>query len=171
MIDISRWAMIMALGGLAWAGEKYTKEQLSARFHYDLGPAEVDVSSYPKKQQQNYQVFKRTCSQCHSLARPINSPLAKREDWGRYVRRMHLHTKVRAGTQISKEEAGAIVDFLAYDSKRRKLDQKPDFEARDLELRALFEEVKKERMRIQVEEDKSKVKPMPPAGAGERPQP
>src|SRR5208282_2996823 len=95
----------LSIAGLVWAESKYTPQQLEARFYYDLGPAEVDVSSYPKKQQENYRVFAETCFQCHTLARPINSPIVERKDWRRYVQRMHGKTKIVAGTQISERDA------------------------------------------------------------------
>lgn len=170
MIGMTKLAAALTLGGLAWAGGKFTKVQLDARFHYDLGPAEVDVSSYPKEQQENYAIFAQTCSQCHTLARPINAPIVKREDWERYVRRMHLHSKIKAGTVVTREAAAAIVGFLAYDSKVRKVERKTDFEAKDKKLRRLFEEVKRERSRLQIEEDKRKARPAPPY-TGDRPGP
>lgn len=171
MITLSRLAAALALAGTAWAAEKYTQEQLGARFYYDLGPAEADVSSYPKTQQAGYAVFKRVCSQCHTTARPLNSPLVKREDWRRYVRRMHARTKVYAGTSVGKKDAEAIIDFLSYDARKRKVEQKAGFEAQTKELRRLFDAVRKERTRLQIEEDKKHVKPFPPGGAGERPRP
>lgn len=171
MIALSRIAAAAALGALAWAGEPYTREQLKARFYYDLGPAEVDVSSYPEEQQANYAVFSRTCSQCHSPARPLNAPIVSRKDWKRYVLRMNLRTQVRPGTKITKEEAREIVDFLVFDSRRRKVEQKAAFDAKTGELKALFEQVKKERGRLQIEQDKKKVRDYGMEGAGERPRP
>src|SRR3990172_9822175 len=74
---------------------RFSAEQFEARFYYDLGAAEIDISSYPKKQQDGYAVFARTCSQCHTLARPINAPFAVRKDWERYIQRMHIRTESR----------------------------------------------------------------------------
>jgi len=143
-------------------GPRFTKDQLEARFYYDLGSSELDVSNYPKAQQANYEVFKKTCSQCHTLARPINSPLVEKKDWERYVRRMRQRTQVRPGTAISKQDAKVIVDFLAYDARVRKVEKKAEFEARTKELQALFEEVQKERARLKSEEDRKKVKQAAP---------
>ncbi len=154
--------LILSLPGLAWAASKYTPSQLAARFYYDLGPAEVDVSSYPKKQQENYQIFAKTCSQCHTLARPINSPYVGRKTWKRYVERMHLKTKVVSSAVISPEDEKAIVDFLSYDAQLRKVKNKGAFETKRTELRALFEDVLKDRPRIQAEADQKKVKELPP---------
>jgi hypothetical protein len=161
------------LAGLAWGGETYTQEQLEARFPYDLGSAVIDVSGYPQEQRENYKVFERACSQCHSLARPINAPILTREDWRRFVRRMHLKTAAKAGVRLGKEDAKAIVDFLAYDSKIRKLEGKAVFEARQKELQGLFGEVQKERRRLKREADNKKARqtPMGTTGSGVRPQP
>lgn len=168
--NIFRLALIAAFGAAAWAADKYDPEQLKARFYYDLGPSEIDVSSYPKNQQAHYAVFKRTCSQCHTLARPINAPIVSRQDWKRFIERMHLRTKVRSGTSLNKEEAKTIVEFLAYDAARRKVAQKANFEAKGRELQALFSEVQKERGTISIEEDKKKARETP-MYSGENPQP
>ncbi len=154
---LTRFGALAVLAGLAWAAD-YTEEQLKARFYYDLGPAEIDVSGYPKKERERYSVFSRACSQCHTLARPINSPIVARKDWKRYVERMHLRTKVKAGASISKGDAREIVDFLAYDSQVRKAQGKAAFESKSQELRALFEKVQAERSRRRAEEDKRKAR-------------
>jgi hypothetical protein len=66
--------------------------------------------------QENYKVFAKTCSRCHSLARPINSSFALPEEWERYVKRM----KRKPASGISSGDAKAIYEFLAYDSQIRK---------------------------------------------------
>ncbi|MBI4056619.1 MAG: hypothetical protein HY399_03630 [Elusimicrobia bacterium] len=165
MSCVAKTAIAISLGlflSSAWAGGKFTPEQLKAQFYYDLGPSEIDVSGYPKDQQENYKVFKRTCSQCHTLARPVNNPLIQRADWDLYVSRMHVRTKVRPGTSISRKDARRVLNFLTYDSKMRKIDHKADFEAKTKELLKLFEEVKKERLRMQIEQDKKKIKESAP---------
>ena len=138
----------------ARAQESFTAEQREARFSYDLGPKEVDVTSYPKEQQENYKTFAKTCSQCHTLARPLNSPLVTHEDWRRYTRRMHGKAKMSAGTAIGTMAAKEAIEFLTYDAQVRKIADKDAFAAKTSELKALFEEVRKERSRIQVETDK-----------------
>jgi hypothetical protein len=155
----------------ARAGESFTDEQLKARFYYDLGPAEADVSTYPKEQQENYGVFARSCSQCHTLARPLNSPIVSRKDWKRYVLRMHLRTKVAPGTAFRKEDAQAVVDFLTYDSVARKVQGKAAFDAQTASLKNLFGRVQKERSRRQIEDDEKKANPGGvPNGGQPRPQ-
>jgi len=164
-------ALAILIAGTAWAGDKFTDEQLKANFYNDLGPATVDVSSYPKQQQNNYAVFTRTCSQCHTLARPINAPLIKREDWKRYISRMHMKTKVTSGTEITKEEAATIADFLAYDAKIRKVDGKSAFDAQTDGLKKLYKDVSAERSRRQQQQDEKKIKEAPMPGQGVTPQP
>jgi len=151
---------VLAAG--AWAASepsRFTDKQLEARFSYDLGADSVDVSGYPKAQQENYKVFSEVCSRCHTLARPINSPLASRADWKRFIARMHARTKNMAGADFTKEQAKAVVDFLAYDSGIRKVREKKSFEAETARLKSLFAEVRAERARVNAESDARKAKP------------
>ena len=158
-------ALLMLLAGAAWAAEKLTNEQLEALFFYDLGPATIDVSKYPKEQQDHYAVFAKTCSQCHTLARPINAPYASSKDWQRYILRMHQRTESRPGKVITKEDSKVIVDFLVYDANLRKVKQKKAFDFQTAKLKALFEDVKAERARRQVKADASKIQqPAPYTG-------
>src|ERR1017187_9091638 len=39
----------------------------------DAGEAQLDVAKYPADIQADYRIFARRCSQCHNLARPLNS--------------------------------------------------------------------------------------------------
>ncbi len=171
MKNLWKFAGAILMAGTAWAGEKFADEQLKARFYYDLGPATVDVSAYPKRQQDNYGVFARTCSQCHTLARPINSPIARKEDWKRYITRMHNKTKIASNTGFSKDDAHFILDFLAFDSNIRKVKGKGVFDAKTSELKLLFERTQAERSRRQQERDQKKVKAAPMPGQGVAPQP
>src|SRR5579871_2384572 len=108
----------------------------------DAGVAEIDVSSYPQDIQANYRIFARRCSQCHSLARPLNSQFlqltldeqkaeqTKEPDifkdnkiwqisdsvWTDYVKKMQS----KPGAIIRASEFDKIVAFLVYDSKTRK---------------------------------------------------
>ncbi|MDD5302063.1 MAG: hypothetical protein PHS14_03055 [Elusimicrobia bacterium] len=157
---------LLILSCPAQAKDRFTAEQREARFYYDLGPKEIDVTSYPKAQQENYRTFAKTCSQCHTLARPINSPLVTREDWKRFVRRMHVRTKERPGAAITADAAKAAIDFLAYDSEVRKVKGKADFAALTHKLEALFAEVRLERARVQVEADKKKTREPAPYMGG-----
>jgi|GEM_PF-664435 len=92
-----------------------TQEQIDKM---DQGVDSIDVSQYPKEQQDNYPVFATKCSKCHTLARPINSPYSLPEEWQAYVTKMSH--KPRAG--IDEDSAKAIIAFLTYDSSVRKKD-------------------------------------------------
>lgn len=163
---------VVAAAALAWgckgpapeaAKSKFTLEQLKARFYMDLGPNTVDVASYPKNVQDGYQVFANACSQCHTLARPINASEVSREDWDKHVRRMHEKTLAYGWwTKFGKDDAKKILDFLAYDSKVRKVDGKAAFEKRTEELKALLAEVEAERARLQLDEGRREARPEPP---------
>ena len=87
-------------------------------FEADKGIDTIDISKYPKEQQENYKVFADKCSKCHTLARPINSDYALPEEWTAYVDKMR-HKK-RSG--IDDDAQKAITDFLIYDSSVRKKD-------------------------------------------------
>lgn len=85
---------------------------------YDKGPATIDVSKYPAEIQDDYKIFSKKCTHCHTLARPINSDYALPDEWSRYVKRMMR----KPDSQINADEAKKIYDFLVYDSKIRKKD-------------------------------------------------
>jgi len=85
---------------------------------YDKGPATIDVSKYPADMQENYKLFSKKCTHCHTLARPINCEFALPDEWSRYVKRMMR----KPDSQISADEAKKIYEFLVYDSKTRKKD-------------------------------------------------
>ena len=81
----------------------------------DKGPATINVSSYPPAQQQAYKLFVQKCSQCHTIARPINTTMTTTE-WEMYVkRRMH-----NPNSGITNSQGKEIFEFLAYDQKIRK---------------------------------------------------
>jgi cytochrome c5 len=127
---------------------KFSLTQLAAKRAADLGADFVNVSDYPEAQQKNYRVFSLVCAQCHTLARPINSRIVKRADWDRIMRRMHGKTVVYGWwTDFAKTDAKKILDFLEYDGKRRKIDDKAAFEKYVGELEALFLEVQAEQKR------------------------
>ena len=117
------------------------------RFYYDLGPSQIDVSAYPKVQQENYKVFAQTCSQCHTLARPINSPMISRRDWSRYIGRMTVNSKNAPVKPITKSERDSILSFLVYDAKIRKVDYRAKFTAQTASLKKQFAQFKKARLR------------------------
>ncbi len=161
--------IILSLLGLsisARAQERFTAEQRAALFYYDLGPKEIDVTSYPKEQQENYKAFAKACSQCHTLARPINSPLITREDWRRYTRRMHAKAKISTNAVIGAAAAKQEIEFLTYDAQVRKVKEAAGFSAKTAELKALFAEAGKERSRIQAETDQKHIQEPAPYMGG-----
>ncbi|MBI5630727.1 MAG: hypothetical protein HY921_07580 [Elusimicrobia bacterium] len=132
--------------GLAQTGQAPTSATKdSSLYPNDFGPAEIDVSSYPKEQRQGYRDMVFKCAACHTPARPINAQFlelteeeerkAKKEDpelfkdeklvkveeklWSRYIKRM----MAKPGCPVSAKDGSAkrIYDFLVYDSKFRKM--------------------------------------------------
>lgn len=169
----TRWMLALSLA--AWAAacgkppppepeaSKFSLQQLQARFYMDLGPDAVDASAYPQKARDGYPVFVQVCSQCHTLARAINAPETTRSDWEQHVRRMHEKTLVYGWwTDFGKKDAEKILDFLAHDSKVRKVDGKASFAEQTARLKALLAEVEAERSRLQLEEGRRGVKPAAP---------
>ena len=118
-----RWALTAALaagmvGGFAAYAAADDAAPAEKVFEADKGPDSIDVTAYPKAQQENYKVFAAKCSKCHTLARPINSKLALPEEWTNYVNLMK--SKKRSG--IDDATAKTVIDFLTYDSSIRKKD-------------------------------------------------
>ncbi len=113
-------ALVFAAIGAAGAAAARAQDDGSPDkvFAADTGPDSIDVSKYPKAQQENYKVFAEKCSKCHTLARPINSQYALPEEWAAYVDKMR-HKK-RSGIDDDSEKI--ITDFLTYDSSVRKKD-------------------------------------------------
>jgi hypothetical protein len=108
----------IALTGLVRAVKAQEKEEpIDPRIlAYDKGPAKIDVSKYPADMQAKYKLFAKKCSNCHTIARAINSDFALEDEWERYVKRMMR----KAGTLISPDEGKQIYEFVVYDSKIRK---------------------------------------------------
>lgn len=144
LLALAAW---LALAAPAARAADFTPEELSSLYPYDLGPAEIDVSGYPKRQQENYQVFKNACSQCHTLARPINAPAASRKVQEYYVFRMRMKTQYTPGTKLSAEEVDRILDFLSYDSRARKVKGRKAFNALSRQLDKRFDETIAERLK------------------------
>lgn len=145
------WAAAVLILGFtsAFAGESKEQEKAepvptksSDLYPNDFGPAEIDVSGYPKELKASYRVFTLKCAACHTIARPINSQFleltpeelakAKKEDpglfkddklvrpeekiWSRYVHRM----MAKPGCPVKGDDGKKIWEFLVYDSKARK---------------------------------------------------
>ncbi|MBI4376167.1 MAG: hypothetical protein HY549_06915 [Elusimicrobia bacterium] len=150
-------ALLFIVAGL-WA----TDQRPEAQFYYDLGPAEIDVTAYPDAQKQNYETFRRACSQCHTTARPLNAPISAASDWKRYVRRMHIRTKSKPQATLSPADAQRIVDFLVFDSKLRKIERKAEFQKNTERLERLFAQFQQDKSRRDIQEDRNKARPAAP---------
>jgi hypothetical protein len=109
---------VVALAGLTRLVRAQEKEEpVDPRIlAYDKGPAKIDVSTYPPAMQNIYKtLFLKKCSECHTVARAINSDYVLEDEWERYVKRM-----MRRSGKITPDEGKQIFDFLVYDSKTRK---------------------------------------------------
>lgn len=103
--------LMMVFSGLSFAETPEERRAL-----WDRGPQTIDVSAYPAPLQANYALFSTKCSQCHNLARPINSDFALPAEWERYIKRMMR----KPGSGISKDDGKKIFDFVVYDTTIRK---------------------------------------------------
>ena len=140
-------ALFVALAlGAAWSQQAPAPTSLtkdSSLYPNDFGPAEIDVSSYPKDKREGYKLMVFKCAACHTAARPINAQFlelteeeekkAKAEDpevfkdelvtrveekiWSRYVKRM----MVKPGCPVKPDDGKKIYEFLVYDAKLRKM--------------------------------------------------
>ena len=135
--------LALAAAAVVFAAEHSPREAL---FYSDLGPETIDVSAYPAAQRENYAVYSRACSRCHTLARSINAPYASRGWWEFYMTNMRLRGSI-AQKPFSKEEVKAVLEFLEYDSRLRKVERSAEFEASTRELRRRFDRLVDERMR------------------------
>jgi hypothetical protein len=114
------------------------QERRDVLYYSDLGPDEIDVSSYPAEQRANYSVFARACARCHGLARSINAPYTSRGWWDFYITGMRMRGRV-AGRPFSRDEIKAVLDFLEYDSRVRKIEHAAEFEESTAELKRRFD--------------------------------
>lgn len=123
------------------------KERLEeAEFYSDLGPDAIDVSAYPAQQRYNYAVYARDCSRCHTLARPNNAPMAGRGWWEFYIIGMRARSSWK-GAPLAPADVKAILDFLDYDSRVRKVEKSREFEAQTDELKRRFDASVSEKLR------------------------
>ena len=117
----------------------------AALFYSDLGLNTVDVSAYPAARKNDYVVYTRVCSRCHSLARSINAPYVNQAWWEFYIARMRVRAHFH-GDPLTKEEIQSVLDFLEYDSNERKVAHAAQFEATKAELKRRFEALLDERI-------------------------
>ncbi|MBI3297221.1 MAG: hypothetical protein HYZ75_03590 [Elusimicrobia bacterium] len=140
---------VVALAALVWAparaetaGAPESSTKISDLYPNDMGPAELDVSEYPKPVREGYKLTVFKCGACHTPARPLNSQflelsaaeeaqfkkdnpeihkdkrLVHIEDklWNRYVKRMMS----KPGCPVKGDDGKKIWEFLVHDSKVRK---------------------------------------------------
>jgi hypothetical protein len=119
--------------------ETPTERLHAAEFYSDLGPDKVDVSGYPAQQRYNYSIYAAACSRCHTLARSVNAPIVGRGWWEFYMAGMRLRSRWR-GRPFSSDEIKAILDFLEYDGRTRKVDRAREFELATDELKKRFDQ-------------------------------
>jgi hypothetical protein len=86
----------------------------AAREGSERRPDTIDVSRFPPKYQQSYELFALKCSKCHSLSRAINGRLSP-ESWRSYIRKM---TRL-PGSGINEKTGEVLLDFLIFYSQTR----------------------------------------------------
>lgn len=133
------WLGVLLVAPLGAETGSFAAERAKARLYpyaNDLGPEQIDVSSYPLELQRTYrQLILGKCSRCHGAARTLNSEFAQPEVWKLYIRRM----AAKPGSGIDSPEAQKIWEFLVYDSRQRKLGaQAKTWEAHRQKLLAEF---------------------------------
>lgn len=110
-------ALVLAAASVvAWAKTK------GVVLPQDTGPDKIDVSTYTPEMQSSYKVFTKTCSKCHTLARPVNTSMTA-SYWAHYVGVM----VDKSPKPISMEDARKIYEFLVYDQEARKDKDPKDF--------------------------------------------
>lgn len=83
----------------------------------------LDASKLPENVRDDYALFARRCSKCHSIARPLTSGISDDEQWVNYVNRMRR----QPGSGISMEDQERILRFLRYyaaDLRRKEAEKK-----------------------------------------------
>jgi hypothetical protein len=133
----------------------------SALFYSDMGPDSQDVSAYPAQQRYNYAIYQRACSRCHSLARSINAPFVGRGWWEFYM--LGMRTRSRwIGQPLTKDETKAILDFLEYDARVRKVERAHEFDLVTEELKRRFDASLDARIRDMQKSNPGPLAPPPP---------
>jgi hypothetical protein len=139
--------LLFLLAPFAISADQFTESELKSLFYADLGPTTIDVSHYPKKQQENYALFSQVCARCHTLARAVNSPSTGRQAWDFYIFIMRLGSIMDKKDRFTMEQGRNIRDFLVYDGKERKLKDRKRFEELTGDLQLRFARTIEERMR------------------------
>jgi hypothetical protein len=148
---VKRLLTLIVLAGMAIGCKSMTSLHPEERgyplYYADVGPEEIDVSSYPPERREQYNLTKRVCSRCHNMARTWNSSTMSRDEWSYYILRMRLRGNITKGESYSRAEGLQIVDFLTYDAKMRKLSDLDAFEKQDRALRHKFRKIRSEHLK------------------------
>ena len=70
----------------------------------------MEQSKLPDNLRDDYAMFARKCSKCHSLARPLNATVESDQQWVNYVNRMRR----QPGSGISLNDQAHIIRFLKW---------------------------------------------------------
>ncbi len=134
--------LLCAVSPLSASSRSMSEREKQATGPADLGPETIDVFDYPEIHKMNYPLFLYKCSRCHTPARAINSPLTTEKEWKKYIGIMH--TLSRKGW-LWPEDRQWIREFLVYDSKVRKIDNRETFLKQQQELGKRYKHVLYER--------------------------
>jgi mono/diheme cytochrome c family protein len=110
------WSVVLV--GLLWSTASPVAEGQYTQNRKDT--IMVDPAGFPVDIHAGYELFRQKCSECHGLDVALRSSLSAPQ-WSSEVNRM----RAMAGSQISDDQAVAIVNFLNYDEIHRKLMLKP----------------------------------------------
>ena len=111
------WGTVLGVIILVGIGMIYalrTSRAVPKTYPADKGPNFIDVTAYPPKMQEAYELFTNKCSRCHTVARPINSTFMP-EEWRKYVYKMMR----KPGSGLTPKTAEEIIRFLMYDARHR----------------------------------------------------
>ena len=117
MGQLAVWITVLVVLGLMVAiviGMLRMPQATPKTYPADRGQNYIDVSGYPPKMREYYELFANRCSRCHTLARPINSVFTE-EEWKKYVRQMMR----KPGSGLTPKTTGQITEFLIYDAQVR----------------------------------------------------
>jgi hypothetical protein len=120
-------------------------KQRTAVFYSDLGPDELDISSYPLQQRSNYRAYAQACARCHDLSRSLYAPHTSGPWLNFYLTSMRVRGRFR-GRPFTQAELQAVRDFLNFDAKERKTGDAREFEAQTEQLKRRFDALISERM-------------------------
>ncbi len=105
---------LAVLAGLVLAQQDPAEEARLKKL--EAGPKTIDVSKYPREQQQAYKLLQAKCTTCHAAAWSVNTETVLPADWERLLKRMMSIPN----SGISKDEGRRLYRFMLYDASVRK---------------------------------------------------